>query len=130
MVKNNLNFSITNKTKSCIPPLPFNNMKEAVLGKNYELSLVIVGKKKIRTLNRTYRNKNKPTDILSFPLSKISGEIFINPNQTKIQAKLFDRHFSNFVGFLFIPGLLHLKGLSHRSSLEKEVKKIRVTFGV
>lgn len=122
--------SIRNTTKGKPPGLPFRLIKEKVLGKNYDLSLVFVGEKRIRTLNRIYRQKNKPTDILSFPISKNSGEIFLCLPKVTAQAKIFDRSFKNHLAFLFIHGLLHLKGLDHGSRMEREEKAITSYFGI
>ena len=68
----------------------FELIKEAVLGKNFELSLVFCSAKKIQNLNKIYRNINKPTDILSFPLSKNSGEIFICKSEARKMMAEFD----------------------------------------
>lgn len=123
-------FSITNKTKARLPSLAFAQMKDAILGKDYELSLVIVGKKKIKELNKQYRDKNEPTDILSFPISEDLGEIYINPEMTKIEAKKFGRNYENFIGFLFIHGLTHLKGMDHGSTMESIEARFRKQFGI
>lgn len=117
-------FSMQKTEKGKLPRLPFRQMKEKVLGRSYELSLVFVGPNRIRTLNRIYRRKNKATDILSFPLAKTSGEIFICLNQAKSQAKKIPRKINDYVAFLFIHGLLHLKGLDHGSRMEREEKAI------
>ena len=85
MVENN--FNLTNTTKAKLPSLAFVDMKDAILGKKYELSIIIVSKKEIQRLNNIYREINKPTDILSFPLSENFGEIYINIEMTKIEAK-------------------------------------------
>jgi probable rRNA maturation factor len=124
------NFSILNKTRSRIPQLPFSEMKKAVLGEKYELSFVIVPEKTIHTLNRAYRNKNQSTDILSFPLTKNSGEIFMNPAQTKFMAKEFDETYEKFFGFLFIHGLFHLKGMEHGSTMEKAERSMCKKFSI
>lgn len=125
-----LELSISNTTKGRFPSLPYQKMKDAVLGKKYELSLVFIGDKKSQNLNRTYRDKNKPTNILSFSLSKSSGEIFINLRLSKKQAKNFDRKFDNFIGFLFIHGLFHLKGFDHGDTMEKRESFLRKKFGI
>src|SRR4051812_17392376 len=100
--------TIRNTTKQAVPKLPFQAMKDAALGERYSLSLVFCGDKLSRRLNRTTRGKDKPTNILSFPLEKNEGEIFIDLNVARREAKSFERSFSNFVGFLFIHGLIHL----------------------
>ncbi|MHB0978135.1 MAG: rRNA maturation RNase YbeY [Minisyncoccota bacterium] len=103
-------------------------IKEAVLGKRYELSLVFIDSKFSRRLNRIYRKKDRPTNILSFPLSKTSGEIFIDLVQAKKEFKKFDLTFSQFITFLFIHGLLHLKGMTHGSTMEKAERKFHKKF--
>jgi probable rRNA maturation factor len=105
-------------------------MKEAVLGKKYELSVIIIGKKEIQKLNKDYREINKPTDILSFPLSDDFGEIYINPEMTRIESKKFDRSYENFFAFIFIHGLVHLKGFDHGSTMESIEARFRKQFGI
>ncbi|MBI5816906.1 MAG: rRNA maturation RNase YbeY [Candidatus Yonathbacteria bacterium] len=122
--------TITNKTKGKLPSLPFVKMKNAVLGKNYELSLVCIGNKASQRLNKTYRRKNTPTNILSFPLSKTEGEIFIDLKKSRAGAHLFERGYSNFIGFLFIHALLHLKGFDHGSKMEGKEVKLRKRFKI
>lgn len=124
------NFNIVNTTKAKLPSLAFASMKDAILGKDYDLSVVIVNKEKIRELNKIHREIDKPTDILSFPLSKNSGEIYINIPMTKIEAKKFERKYENFLGFLFIHGLVHLKGFDHGSTMESIEARFRKKFGV
>ena len=120
---------IQSTTKGKLPSLPFADIKTAILGKQYELSLVFVGDKKSRTLNRIYREKDKATNVLSFPLSKTEGEIFINLKKAKVEAKDFDKQYIPFVGFLFVHGLLHLKGLDHGTHMERLEKKYCKQFG-
>lgn len=121
-------FSVTNKTRSTLPRVSFVNIKNTVLGKDYSLSLVFIGNGRSAKLNRLYRNKNNPTNILSFPLDKKTGEIFIALKIAKKEAVLFDRKVDNFIAFLFIHGLLHLKGMKHGSRMERAEAKLRKQF--
>lgn len=114
---------VVNETPSVIPSLDFKVMKDKVLGKEYDLSVVIVSREKIQALNKQYRNIDAPTDILSFPLSKTEGEIFINPEETEKMAPDFDRSYENFFAYLFIHGLVHLAGYDHGSTMENIEKK-------
>ena len=123
-------FDITNKTKSKPPRLPFCKMKKNVLGKKYELSLVFIGNKRSQKLNKQHRGIDKPTNILTFPLDKNEGEIFLDLTRAKTDAPLFDRNTKSFVGLLFIHGLLHLKGFSHGSTMEKEENKLCKKFSI
>jgi probable rRNA maturation factor len=113
-----------------LPVFDFEKMKNAVLGKKYELSVIIIGKKEIQKLNKEYRDINKPTDILSFPLSDDFGEIYINPEMAKIEAKKFERDYDNFFAFLFIHGLVHLKGFDHGSTMENIEAQFRKKFHI
>ncbi len=118
-LKEDSGLGIKNLTKSPIPKIPFEEIKNSVLGKKYELSLVFIGNKKSQNLNRIYRGKNKPTNVLSFGLSETSGEIFINTYKTKKEALTLGENFKKRACFLFIHGLLHLKGLEHGSRMER-----------
>lgn len=123
-------FSITNKTKSTLPRVPFASIKDRTLGKNYSLSLVFIGEKTSKKLNNSYRGKNKPTNVLSFSINKNSGEIFITPAIAKKQMKEFGRKFDNMLAFLFIHAIMHLKGMDHGDRMDKAEEKIRKEFGI
>lgn len=120
--------SVANKTRQSLPALPFAAIASKVLGKNYELSLVFIGSRRSQTLNRTYRHKDKPTNVLSFPYDKHSGEIFIDLAKARSECKKFDSTFIYHVGYLFIHGALHLKGLDHGSTMDREETKLVKTF--
>lgn len=123
-------FSILNKTKRTLPSVPFGKIKDAALGKDYNLSLVFIGERRSRKLNSSYRAKDKSTNILSFPLDKKNGEIFITLTVAKRQTKKFKRSFNNLIAFLFIHGLMHLKGHLHGDTMEKAESKLRKQFSV
>src|SRR3989344_3238504 len=94
-------------------------MKEDILGKRYELSFAFIDKKRVRFLNKTYRKKDEPTDVLSFPLDKDKGEILICPDIAKEKAVKFNLTYGNYLLFLVIHALLHLKGLEHGDKMER-----------
>ncbi len=118
------------------PPKPrisrafFVSAKNAVLGKAYALSVAFVDAKEIRRLNRIYRGKDAATDILSFPLSKKEGEVVFCMQEVERQAPDFGCAPSNFLKFLFIHGLCHLKGMKHGSRMEAHEKKFRRKFKI
>ncbi len=124
--------SILNKTKGnpLASGLPFVDIKNTILGKKYDLSLVFIGSTLSRRLNKEYRGKDTPANVLSFPLSKESGEMFIDIREAAKQAPLFEASERKFMGQLFIHGLFHLKGFAHGSRMEKEEEKIRKNFGL
>lgn len=95
-------------------------MKDAVLGKNYELSLVFIGDKISRDLNNKFRKKDRPTNVLSFPLDKNVGEIFINLKYAEKEARDLGETLKYRVGFLLIHGMLHLRGFAHGGKMEEK----------
>jgi probable rRNA maturation factor len=123
-------FSIINETKDKLPSLSFVQIKNKILGKKYELDLVFVNEKKIHALNKTYRKVDSSTDILSFPINKDAGEIFICQKIAKIKAKDFEREYNNFISFLFIHGCVHLLGYDHGNKMEKIEGKYRKVFKI
>lgn len=91
------------------------------LGLQGDLSLVLAADAKLRSLNRDYRQHDKPTDVLTFTAPKMMnsslGEIFINLKDCARPSKykeLFDFKPSRdyLLYFLLIHGLLHLAGYS------------------
>lgn len=106
----------------------FVKIAKAILGSKYELSLVLVGDKKARALNQKYRQKNYVPNILSFPIDKAAGEIFINPNRVEKERAEFEKTYRQFFIFLFIHGCLHLKGFDHGPQMEKEEEKYLKKF--
>ncbi len=124
------NCTIVNNTKSIPTPvgMPFVSMKDAVLGKRYELSVSFISPAAQKKINKTYRGKDKTTNILSFPLSPSSGEITFDLALVRKEAPLFDMPYHQFLKYLFIHGLLHLKGFEHSSTMEKEEIKYLKKF--
>jgi|SRR3989344_3298774 len=122
--------SITKLTKGKLPSLPLKDIKEIILGKNYELSITFVGRKLSEEINKKYRKKNKPTDILSFPLSKKSGELIINLEQVRLSASFEKKNYLKYLGYIVIHGLLHLKGLDHSSTMERKEDQIKNRFNL
>lgn len=126
----NISFHTTTRKNHPLQRGFFSDIKDTVVGKNYELSVVVVGTKLMRKLNREKRGIDKVTDILSFPLSKNSGEIFLNIPYAEKKSKIFNRTKKDYLNFLFIHGLLHLIGMDHGSKMENEEKKFCKQFGI
>lgn len=105
-------------------PAAFPKIKEAILGARYDLSVAFLSPKQMREA-MVYRYgakeaKTKPvSNVLSFPLSKTSGEILICKNAAKPYS----------VEFLFIHGLLHLKGRKHGATMDREEDRFLKRFG-
>lgn len=109
---------------------PFEKIKNHVLGKKYRLNLNFVTPTESRKLNSQFRKKNQPTDILSFPLDKHEGEIYLDLKTSRTEAKKFARPFENFLLFLFIHGLFHLKGFDHGDKMERAEISCRHRFKI
>ena len=87
-----------------------------------EVSLLLTNDAEIQTLNREWRGKDKPTDVLSFPASELDapflGDIAVSLGVTREDAAAreiaLDRHLSH----LLIHGLMHLLGHDHKDDTE------------
>jgi len=93
-----------------------------------DIELLIVDNKTIQKLNKKFRQKNKPTDVLSFPLqSKFShtllGSIIISSDFVKQKAKEYGHSQNEELSLLFIHALLHLLGYDHETDDGKHRQK-------
>ena len=122
MTKGAKNLDITKTTKGALPRVPFALMKSAILGDKYELSLSFVSPSEIKRLSIMYKGDDTHTNILSFPLSKTSGEIIINLAEIKKEAVEFETSFEKRLIYIVIHGMLHLAGHSHGSKMESKEK--------
>ena len=127
---NIMNTTISSTIKATPPTHPYNEIKERILGKRYELSLVFIGPTRAHTLNLTNRNKDYVPNVLSFPLDAGTGEIYICPTVAKREAKKFNLTPEGYIAYLFIHGLLHLKGHDHSDTMEKLERKYLRTFNI
>jgi len=99
--------------------------------KEGNLSVVLVGITRMRNLNKKYRQKDQPTDVLSFsrpdrfpfvPESEI-GEIVICLQIIKKNVKKFNLHYNKELARVLIHGILHLLGYKHEKS-EKDAQEM------
>ena len=110
------------------PRLPYDAIKDAILGEGYHLSLVMIGEARARRLNEENRNKSYVPNVLSFPLDRTHGEIFITPARAAVEAKRYSLTPRAYVGYLFIHGCLHLKGHTHGATMERAEQRWLETF--
>lgn len=122
--------SIPVETKGKLPRLPFSRLKDAILGPSYELSVASVSASVSQKLNAHYRGKNNPTNILSFPLTKTSGELILHLPTARKEYKNFGMTYDDFLLYLVIHGMLHLKGMEHGGIMERAERKFGILFGV
>jgi probable rRNA maturation factor len=118
---------IRNFTRSKSPAFPFQKALEATLP-SWEISLVFAGEQRAQSLNIKLRNKDYVPNVLSYVSGKKSGEIIICPSVAKKQARAYELTPTQMTGFLFIHGLLHLKGLPHGATMDKREREILSRF--
>jgi probable rRNA maturation factor len=94
----------------------------------WDISLAFAGTKRAQRMNKALRNKDYIPNVLSYETGKNSGEIVICLLEAKKQAPEYDMSYTQFVGFLFIHGLLHLKGEQHGATMEKQERLLLKRF--
>ncbi|MGQ9646381.1 MAG: rRNA maturation RNase YbeY [Thermodesulfobacteriota bacterium] len=90
-----------------------------------ELSILLVNDAQIRGLNRLYLKKDKPTNILAFPMRAgeyptlhphLLGDLVISVETAQRQCKRFGLHPTQMIILLLVHGILHLVGYEHEGS--------------
>ncbi|AGX05562.1 MULTISPECIES: rRNA maturation RNase YbeY [Bacillus] len=99
-----------------------------------ELSVTFVTNDRIQEINREYRDKDKPTDVISFAMEELGegeteiagegiprvlGDIIISIQRTEEQAGEYGHSFERELGFLAVHGFLHLLGYDHETDEEE-----------
>ncbi|MBO9129599.1 rRNA maturation RNase YbeY [Bacillus sp. 165] len=115
-----------------------------------EMSMTFVDNQRIQEINREYRDKDQPTDVISFALEdevegelqvvgadmpRVLGDIIISIPKAKEQAQEYGHSFTRELGFLAVHGFLHLLGYDHMTEEEEEEmftkqKEILDSFGL
>ncbi|MGG4366035.1 rRNA maturation RNase YbeY [Bacillus subtilis] len=100
-----------------------------------EVSVTIVSNDDIHQINKEYRAKDAPTDVISFALEEegegeieivgaemppVLGDIIISADRTREQAEEYNHSFKRELGFLAVHGFLHLLGYDHMTKEEEE----------
>ena len=97
----------------------------------YELTVVLVDDREITRLNRQYFRRNRPTNVISFPLmddspvslrSRILGDIVISAETAQRDAREVGEKAEGEILFLMIHGVLHLVGYDHEGSVAERRK--------
>lgn len=119
-----------NKLIDTVCETTFNHLGDRT---NFEVSISFVTNEEIRELNKTYRNKDSETDVLSFPMEEefeldfentILGDVVISVDRIREQAEEFNHSFHRELSYLLVHSLLHLFGFDHMEEDEKmEMRK-------
>lgn len=123
------------------------------LPENTEMSVTFMDNQKIQEINRKYRDKDAPTDVISFALEETGegelpvffdeemvfprnlGDIMISIERAQEQAEEYGHSFERELGFLAIHGFLHINGYDHMTEEEEAVmfslqRKILDAYGL
>lgn len=105
-----------------------------------EVDITIVDDEEIHTLNREYRNVDRPTDVLSFALDEgeedepelidgpeehLLGDIIISAETAQRQGEEFGHGLEREIVYLAVHGLLHLLGYDHMTDEDKKIMRAR-----
>jgi probable rRNA maturation factor len=98
----------------------FLNRARAAIGLRGAVDVLLTTDRTLRELNRSFRGKDKPTDVLSFPAppafaKKHAGDLAISIETAARQAKAFAHPTQDEVKILILHGLLHLAGEDHEA---------------
>lgn len=106
---------------------------------DHELSIVITDDAQVRELNRTYRGKDEPTNVLSFPMQEgefsditpgLLGDVVISLDTTEAEAIAAGISTDERMSQLLVHGILHLFGFDHElgenQALEMEEKSLEL----
>lgn len=87
------------------------------LTKGRPFHCLLTGDDELRRLNRQYRGKNQPTDVLSFPSLEQGelGDIAVSLDRARAQAREFGHRIDEEIRILMLHGVLHLLGMDHES---------------
>ena len=116
-----------NLTRRPAPRFAYTTIATEVLP-DWDISLVFLGPTQAQKLNQRLRNKDYVPNVLSYAVGKTSGEILICLAEAAKQAPLHDMDARTFVLYLFIHGLLHLKGMPHGATMERSEQALVARF--
>ena len=99
---------------------------------NVSFNLIIVDNKYIHELNKTYRNIDRETDVITFALEddetvvngsdeRILGDIYISLDKAKTQAEEYGHSLLRELSFLAVHGFYHLLGYDHQTKEEEKI---------
>lgn len=110
----------------------------------YEVNVILTDNDGIRQMNNAYRNIDKPTDVLSFPMLSykngvplyegeddldpetggvLLGDIVVSIERAKEQAKDYDHSFEREIGFLVVHSMFHLLGYDHMDDIDQAIMR-------
>src|SRR3989344_968803 len=119
--------SIKNLTRRPTPRFSYEEIAKAVLP-GWEISLVYVGETRAKQLNESLRKKSYVPNVLSYQVGSKSGEVIICLAVLEREAPRYDLEPMAYCLYLFIHGLLHLKGWAHSATMERREQALLARF--
>ena len=115
--------------------------KENLMGLNFYLSITLTTPEQIHKLNKEFRNVDKETDVLSFPMfekseideivekhiknvvPEVLGDIVISIDRVKEQAKEYGHSFERELSYMIVHGFYHVMGYDHIEEADKLIMR-------
>jgi probable rRNA maturation factor len=115
--------------------LAFAKKAHKAIGLKGDLAILITGDAEMKRLNRQFRKKNKPTDVISFPasLKGLSGDLAISADIADKNAGDYGHTLTEELQILLLHGMLHLAGWDHEADggkMATQESKLRGRFGL
>jgi probable rRNA maturation factor len=118
--------------------LRFTGQARKALGLKGGVSLLLTSNREMRQLNRSFRGKNKPTDVISFPAvdvvsKQFAGDLAISVDIAADNAKNFGHSTEAEICVLILHGLLHLAGYDHETDggeMARKEQRLRAKLGL
>lgn len=114
---------------------------EKLLDLNFYLSITLTTPNQIHVLNKEYRNIDKETDVLSFPMfekneideivekrvknkiPEVLGDIVISLEKVKEQAQEYEHSFERELSYMIVHGFYHIMGYDHIEEKDKQIMR-------
>ena len=121
--------SLLTRAARLVPKSEIRNPKSEI-----EISVLFCGDRRMRTLNRRYRRKDRSTDVLAFPAGgELLGDIVVSIPYASRQARRRGEPASREIDRLLVHGLLHLSGYDHETDngeMDALEAKMRLRLGL
>lgn len=100
-----------------------------------DVAVLVTGSREIQKLNKEFRKKNKPTDVISFPseVDGIAGDIAISADMAYRNARTLGHQAAAELKILILHGMLHLAGFDHEvddGEMARKEARLRKQFGL
>lgn len=142
---------VTEETRKSVEDIIVHTLKEENINIDFEISIIFIDNDEIRSLNNQYRNIDKSTDVLSFPMLEypkhqvfkevyskfdfddsykdegrlVLGDMALSLEKAFDQSKEYEHSFLREVCYLTVHSVLHLLGYDHIEEEDKKVMRSR-----